>query len=91
MRPEKFRRLVNKAFETWLAKKDNTKFMDVLPEMKRVWFKLGTEEGDFRTGFETYGYDDVEDIDNNMMYISDRWRCAFRLKWLIDGLENGRI
>lgn len=30
-------------------------------------------------------------IETTMSYISDRWSCAFRLKWLIDGIEEKKI
>jgi len=41
-------------------------------------------EQDFRPGIETYGYDSEESIESNLYYISDRWTCAFRIKWLLD-------
>jgi hypothetical protein len=46
---------------------------------------------DLRSGYETYGYHDEESIMNNMMYLSDRWNCPFRIRWLIDGIENNHF
>lgn len=88
MRPERFRREMNKAFDMWIVDKTTYQFLPLMREMKRVWKKLAKEENDYRTGNETYGY---RDITYTMLYISDRWRCAFRLKWLIDGIENKHI
>lgn len=91
MRPEKFRYEMNKAFDSWFETKTTDKFKPLLREMNRVWKKWSKAEDGFRSGEETYGYSDNETISYDMLYISDRWRCAFRLKWLIDGIESGRI
>ena len=88
MRPERFRYEMNKAFDMWIDDRTTHQFLPLMREMKRVWKKLAKEDDDFRTGDETYGYGNVT---YTMLYISDRWRCAFRLKWLIDGIESGNI
>jgi len=41
-------------------------------------------EGDYRSGKETYEYESLESIQGNLSYISDRWRVAFRVRWLIE-------
>jgi len=64
---------------------------DELPFLRKMWKEYSEKENDFRGGEETYGYDNAEDIRNNMEYISDRWMAAFRIKWIIDGLEAGKI
>ena len=91
MRPEKLQRELYKAIQLWNNGQDSSVFKRLLEPMKRQWAKWAKEEGDYRGGYITYGYSDRESVENNMMYISDRWMCAFRLKWLIDGIENGRI
>jgi hypothetical protein len=91
MRPERFHYEMNKAFNYWFKTKSVDKFLPLMREIKRVYKKLQKTENDNRSGFETYGYDDPEAIDYHMLYISDRWRCAFRIRWLIDGIENGKI
>ena len=91
MRPETFRYKMNCAFEHWLETKSTAQFFPLLREMKRVWKKWSKEENDFASGETSYGYASAESVHNNMCYISDRWRCAFRLKWLIDGLESKKI
>lgn len=82
---------IQQAIDHWRKANDNSPLCDLLPDMMMLWEKWAEEEGDKRNGGDTYGYDDDESIANNMHYISDRWKCAFRLKWIIDGLENGRI
>jgi hypothetical protein len=42
---------------------------------------------DVRDGYATYGYDSDEIIIGNLQYISDRWNCQFRLRWVLDLLE----
>lgn len=91
MRPEKLHRELNNAIKLWKQGKDSSVFYKLLPSMNKQWKKWANEEEDFRTGHETYGYKNTDSIANTMMYISDRWRCAFRLKWLIDGVESGSI
>lgn len=91
MRPEKFRYEMNKSFERWFEAGTTDKFVPLLREMDRVWRKWASEEEDYRTGEETYGYSNRDSVENNMGYISDRWRCAFRLKWLIDGIKENKI
>lgn len=50
------------------------------------------EEGDYRHGYITYGYKTIESIENNLKYISDRWRAAFRLMWLLNvPMEVGKL
>ncbi|RLF43496.1 MAG: hypothetical protein DRN17_06260 [Thermoplasmata archaeon] len=47
------------------------------------------DEGDYRSGYETYGYGD-----NNLthlLYISDRFNCQFRLRWLYDGIVGNKF
>jgi hypothetical protein len=43
---------------------------------------------DDRTGEETYGYKDIESIEGNLSYISDRAMCEFRLRWLVEVPER---
>lgn len=90
MKPKKIIPLVNKAINRWLSCKDNSKFRPILRDMKKLQKGYAKEESDYRSGDETYGYS-ADSIENTMLYVSDRWRCASRLKWLIDGIENGSI
>ena len=57
----------------------------LLPELYELWYKYSDDEQDYRSGINTYGY---EDIEGTLYYISDRWKCAFRIKWLIDLIEG---
>ena len=42
------------------------------------------EDQDYRTGSDTYGYASIESVQCNLSYISGRWRCCFRVRWLIE-------
>ena len=42
---------------------------------------------DYRLGEETYGYN-LRSIRNNLIYISDRWNCSFRIRWILDLIEK---
>jgi len=76
------------AIDSWLAGHGTTLLVQALPSMRKVWKKQAKQENDYRSGWETYGY---ESINADMEYISDRWRAAFRLRWIIDGVESGMI
>jgi hypothetical protein len=39
---------------------------------------------DRRRGWETYKFDNIE---ADMAYISDRWGCLFRIRWILDALH----
>lgn len=93
MQPRKFRYLMGKAFDHKMQTGSNAQFMPLQREMHRVLKKLIKIEdgGDLRSGEESYGYANQESVGMNILYISDRWNCAFRLRWLIDGLDNGKI
>lgn len=92
MRPQKFRYLVNMAIQHRMKTGSSEKFTKpLIMRMIREWYKMAKCENDYRRGSETYGYKDQESIDYNILYISDRWNCAFRLKWLIDGVADGLI
>ena len=47
-----------------------------------------SSEPDLRTGFETYGYRNLESIKGNLEYISDRWDCTFRIRWILDLIDH---
>jgi len=90
MRPHKFRRAVDDAILHRLQTGSNAKFTPrLIHRMEREWRRLSALEEDYRKGTETYGYDG--DVRYDLMYISDRWRCSFRLRWLLDGLEANKI
>ena len=44
------------------------------------------EEDDWRSGAETYGYEGSPLGD--LQYIADRWGAAFRIRWMIDLVDN---
>ena len=49
------------------------------------------QDDDPRTGMETYGYQSVDAIKDNLYYISDRWSCEFRIRWLLDLIDLEEI
>ena len=86
---------IRKIFESYyfVPKKDRT-FTELLEDLNQnkkyllYLYKLQcTSEKDFRTGEESYGYSNQEYIEERMSYISDRWNCAFRIRWILDLLE----
>ena len=79
-----------RAIDYYLETGSNERLKDkyVIAFLDKIWNELSEKENDYRTGVETYGYGDVR---GTMEYISDRWFCAFRVKWLLDGLTSGDI
>jgi len=43
---------------------------------------------DARSGEESYGYADVESIEGTLDYISDRFNCELRLRWMLDLIKH---
>lgn len=91
MRPQKARRIINRAIHQYLYDYHYKPLQRSLPALKSLYVSCLRSELDFRTGYETYGYRDAEFIKNNLNYISDRYQCAFRLKWIIDGIVDKHI
>ena len=61
------------------------KYRKYIQKMKSYYQR---SQNDYRSGYETYGYDSIKSIDNNLEYISDRFRAGFRLAWLVDVPEE---
>lgn len=61
--------------------------------IKHYELVLLAKDPDFRSGFDTYGYIseeggvDKEYIKDQLFYISDRWHCSFRVRWIINLLD----
>lgn len=87
---------IRKIFDAYYftPKKDRT-FIELLEELQQnkkyleYLYKLqSASEKDFRTGEESYGYSNQDYIEERMSYISDRWNCAFRIRWIMDLLTR---
>jgi hypothetical protein len=79
---------MDQAFDQWFTAGSAAGLLRLLPELQRIYPRLARAAGDWRTGEETYGYNNVG---RDLSYISDRWRVAFRVRWLTDGLRSGKI
>jgi len=53
-------------------------------ELKKMYQLMLRDDIDTRTGKETYQYQNIESIRSNLRYISDRWKCSFRIRWILD-------
>ena len=42
----------------------------------------------YRNGFDSYGYANEKKILDDLDYISDRWRCDWRIRWIINLLDK---
>ena len=94
MMPNKFWWTTHKAIRHWIKTGSNEKFTPYLiRRIEREWKRCAKQENDYRELSELngYGFDDSESIRWTMIYISDRFVCSFRLKWLLEGLRNGSI
>jgi hypothetical protein len=85
---------ISKIFESMTNKNIVETIDSLLKEFKSLivlWKFYDKKEFDRRTGRETYGYKNIE---TDLKYISDRFSCQFRIRWLIDLLSTdyeGRI
>jgi len=92
MRKDEFNEQVNEAIHCYIDSQSTELFTnDLIDKMNLVWLERAEDENDWRSGEDTYGYGDSHSLLSNMIYISDRWRCAFRMRWILDGLQMGRF
>ena len=80
---------VLKVYHTAGANKNYKNTIKNLKEIKKdlIYLYRLKDEKDFRSGKETYRYETQESIESNLRYISDRWNCMFRIRWLLDLIE----
>jgi len=97
MRPQKARQRIKNVLWNRLIQQQKIKqpLKEVVKEIKNIQPELEQQYKaalrsyyDPRGGNETYGYQHTESIIGTLGYISDRWNCAFRIKWLLDLLEQ---
>ena len=89
MRPETARRKIKYIFNQFY--RHTKKPIELIPDFQKnraALIKLrdifSLTENDPRPGSETYGF---ETIASDIEYISDRWRCQFRIQWIIDVVD----
>ncbi len=98
MRPETAKQKINNILWNEFMEKDGLKkntmreiidrLKTIEPELVKLYNESCREYPDERPGEETYGYKDEESIRGNLEYISDRWNCAFRIKWILDLIKK---
>ena len=89
MKPKKAYKKINKIFNEYLnsdyeltdAVKTVMQLKEALPELQKMLKIAARDDSDNRRGWESYSFDDWK---VNLLYVSDRWNCRFRLQWLID-------
>jgi len=89
MKPKKAHKKINKIFDEYLnsdyeltdAVETVMRLKEALPELQKMLMIASREDTDDRRGWESYGFDRWK---SNLLYVSDRWNCRFRLQWLID-------
>ena len=80
MRPEKAKYLIQSAINKCLRQDTFTHLRFVKPEIVKLLKIAISDEHPYEC--DSY-YGDNRSIDT-LMYISDRWCCTGRLKWLLD-------
>jgi|SaaInlV_165m_DNA_1040744.scaffolds.fasta_scaffold52195_2 hypothetical protein len=90
----KMRERISKALEVFYKAPDDMSLEDIKdvirPHLNDLIYLYETchlpEEDDWRSGAETYGYEGSPLGD--LQYIADRWGAAFRIRWMIDLVDN---
>jgi len=62
--------------------------VDLLPALRSLHVCFMKGNTDNRSGEETYGVETNTTWNEDLQYISDRWGCLFRVRWLIDLAES---
>ena len=93
MRPEKAKRTIRRTIERYLNDEPTAMY---IPDMLRAVYTLQSkqaiwhQEHDFAIGDYLPKIDkDYKDIEEEMMYISDRFNAPHILAWLAVGIEEG--
>ena len=84
MRPERAKYELDISIQHAL-RGDSAKLNACLPHVN----KLLSREDPYETEYETFG--EPESVLNELMYISDRFRCYHRLMWLKTGIERDQF
>jgi len=94
MRPQKAKREINKVLWRYFIENGDLQKMSldevikklktIEPYLKKMYDIAIKNDQDFRSGEETYGYEDIEKIKGDLIYISDKWNCSFRIRWILD-------
>lgn len=90
MRPKKLITIMNKGINEVLRYGKLKRLERNIKALEAVYVQYAKEANDFRSGYETQGYE-LENINDYLFYISDRWGCAFRIRWIIDGIKDGHF
>lgn len=94
MRPQKAKMIINTAIKRYFDG-DKSAIYKAKPAILCLYKKNISIErnlygkADERDGESSYGYSSNAIINMNLSYISDRYDCAFRLRWILDGI-NGK-
>ena len=78
---------IQEAVDYSLEKADIKQFKGVLLELEQILTLCERQEG--KDSSESY-YGDCREV-GTLMYISDRWNCTGRIKWLIDVLKENEL
>ena len=98
MRPQKAKREINKVLWRYFIENGDLQKMslsDIIeklkviePHLKKMYDIAIKNDQDFRSGKETYGYKSIERIKDDLTYISDKWNCSFRIRWILDLIKK---
>ena len=56
----------------------------LIEPLEIVYREILIEDNDTRSGEEIYGVKDNDRWNIDLSYISDRWYCAIRTRWMLD-------
>lgn len=78
---DKITNTINSALEQSDISKLNFIYQDLVHLYETHYLE---DDQDFRPASETYGIGDDKKNLANLEYISDRWGCSFRVRWMIE-------
>lgn len=60
----------------------------LIPHLKVLYPHFLETDDDHRSGEEIYGIKSNDHWNSDLSYISDRWRCTMRVRWMLDLAEH---
>ena len=96
MRPETATRVIDRTIKRFMNDEPTAIYIpDMLVALKAMYVKQAIWHKDHGYDFSSdYTPDldtDYENVEGEIMYISDRWNSPQRLQWLITGIEERKF
>ena len=91
MRPQEINRNINLAFKRFARDDYLSHFQKCKKHLEKrlVWFRKTDPELDEEGAYYVENIENMDDIKAQFRYISDRWNCPGRIKFMLEVINRG--